>query len=107
MSARCWYGNRCSPERRRAVVVPNPVQRGASLTRRRPDWLVDEFEDAQVLDAEVAGELAPAPPAPQPPAPAHREAAPATGLMSYEDALDHLWVTSPPPVPLARRRGRR
>ncbi|MCD7049252.1 hypothetical protein LRS58_00845 [Rhodococcus sp. BH2-1] len=72
-----------------------------------PDWLAEELEDAQVLDAEVAEEAAPALPAPQPPAPARREAPPATGLMTMEDALEQLRATSPPPVPLARRRGRR
>lgn len=72
-----------------------------------PDWLAEELEDAQVLDAEVVEKLAPALPAPHRPAPARREASPATGLMTMEDALEQLRATSPPPVPLARRRGRR
>ncbi|WP_139812789.1 hypothetical protein [Prescottella equi] len=75
--------------------------------KETPDWLTEELEDAQVLDAEVVEELAPVLPAPQPPAPAHAPAVPGNGLMSMEDALDQLSRTSPPPVPLARRRGRR
>lgn len=74
--------------------------------KKTPDWLAEELKDAQVLDAEVVEEAAPALPAPQPPAPAHREASPATGLMTMEEALEQLRATSPPPVPLARRRGR-
>ncbi|WP_337456185.1 hypothetical protein [Prescottella sp. D32] len=82
------------------------AERGVA-DKETPDWLAEELEDAQVLDAEVVEELAPALPAPQPSAPAHREASPATGLVPLEDALDQLWRTSPPPVPVARRRGRR
>lgn len=36
--------------------------------------------------------------------PAHREASPATGMMTMEDALEQLRATSPPTVPLAPRR---
>lgn len=72
-----------------------------------PDWLAEELEDAQVLDAEVVEGLAPALPAPQPPAPAPCEAAPATGLLPLEHALEQLRASSPPPVLLARRRVRR
>lgn len=82
------------------------AERGVA-DKEMPDWLAEELDDAQVLDAEVVEELAPALPVPQRHASAPREAAPATGLVPLEDALDQLWRTSPPPVPLARRRGRR
>ncbi|ORM06354.1 hypothetical protein [Prescottella equi] len=83
------------------------AERGVA-DEKTPDWLAEELEDAQVLDAEVVeAESAPALPAPQPPASARREASPVTGLMTMEDALEQLRATSPPPAPLARRRGRR
>lgn len=71
-----------------------------------PDWLADELN---VVDVEFADEDEPARPViprEQPALAPEPEARP-SGLMSYEDALEQLQATSPPPAPQARRRNRR
>lgn len=75
-----------------------------------PDWLADELN---VVDAEIVdeGEDEDEPALPLVPrehtAPAPEPEARPSGLMSYEDALEQLRATSPPPAPQARRRNRR
>lgn len=75
-----------------------------------PAWLADELN---VVDAEFADEdgyddkpARPVVPRDQP-APAPEPEARPSGLMTYEDALEQLRATSPPPAPQARRRNRR
>lgn len=86
------------------------------------DYLEAELVDAQDLDENADGDALLSSPAPS----AHGSArsAPAesarggdtdsrtdrgtdSGLMNYQDALDQLRATAPPPAPQARRRGRR
>lgn len=80
-------------------------ERRGEADDRQPDWLRDELEDA--IDAEVV-EDEPEAARPSTPWPTEPPAspAPASGLMDYEDALEQLRATSPPPAPQAQRRNR-
>ncbi|ORL37888.1 hypothetical protein A6I87_00295 [Prescottella equi] len=87
------------------------AERGVASTPT-PDWLTEELDaaravDDDVVDAEVVKVTDEPSSRDSQPAPAPTSAVPGDGLMSMEDALEQLSRTSPPPVPLARRRGLR
>lgn len=87
------------------------AERGVESTPT-PDWLAEELDaaravDDDVVDAEVVEVTDEPSPRDSQPTSAPKSAVPSNGLMSMEDALEQLSRTSPPPVPLARRRGRR
>ncbi|WP_236723219.1 hypothetical protein [Prescottella equi] len=87
------------------------AERGVA-DKETPDWLAEELDaaravDDDVVDAEVVEVTDEPSPRDSQPASAPKSAVPSNGLMSMEDALEQLSRTSPPPVPLARRRGRR